>query len=64
MSGEPVLRKTIVKAVISKRIVSSLKHKEYLRIKAGVVAEGLSQHLWHAERVFPCHWFDRTGFAS
>lgn len=37
-SGESTARKT-VKAVLSKRIVSSLKHREYVRVKVGKVGD-------------------------
>ncbi len=39
--GERVKREKYVEAVLSKRIVSALKHKEYVRIKLGRVGEHL-----------------------
>lgn len=39
--GEKVKREKTVEAVLSKRIVSALKHKEYVRIKLGRVGERL-----------------------
>lgn len=41
MTGENRNKKNIVEAVIAKRIVSSLKHKEYIRVKVGQVGNRL-----------------------
>lgn len=41
MSGKKAYGKKTVKAVLSKRIVSSLKHEEYVRVKVGKVGEKL-----------------------
>ncbi|MEG3028907.1 MAG: molybdopterin biosynthesis protein [Oscillospiraceae bacterium] len=41
MTGETSKSKTVVDAVISKRLVSSLKHKEYVRVKVGKVGDKL-----------------------
>jgi putative molybdopterin biosynthesis protein len=38
MSGETKIHRQVMQAVIARRIVSSLKYKEFIRIKAGVVA--------------------------
>ena len=38
MSGETQINRQVMQAVIARRIVSSLKYKEFIRIKAGMVA--------------------------
>ena len=39
MSGRKTFSRNTVKAVLSKRLVSSLKHKEYVRMRAGKVGD-------------------------
>ncbi|MGI6737493.1 MAG: molybdopterin biosynthesis protein [Anaerovoracaceae bacterium] len=39
LSGDDVRRGAVVDAVISRRLVSSLKHREYVRVKVGRVGE-------------------------
>lgn len=39
MSGRKLIKRNIVKATLSKRLVSSLKHKEYVRVRVGRVGE-------------------------
>lgn len=39
MSGRKLIKRNIVKATLSKRLVSSLKHKEYVRVRVGKVGE-------------------------
>ena len=41
MNGEMQAKNNTVKAVVSKRLVSSLKHKEYVRVKVGKVEDKL-----------------------
>lgn len=41
MNGEMQTKNNTVKAVVSKRLVSSLKHKEYVRVKVGKVEDKL-----------------------
>ena len=41
MNGEMQAKSNMVKAVVSKRLVSSLKHKEYVRVKVGKVEDKL-----------------------
>ncbi len=41
MNGEMQTKSNMVKAVVSKRLVSSLKHKEYVRVKVGKVEDKL-----------------------
>ncbi|SEW39437.1 molybdopterin biosynthesis protein [[Clostridium] fimetarium] len=41
MTGEPTSDNNVVDAVISKRMISSLKHKEYVRVKVGQVGDKL-----------------------
>ncbi|MBE6888211.1 MAG: molybdopterin biosynthesis protein [Ruminococcaceae bacterium] len=41
MNGEMQAKNNMVKAVVSKRLVSSLKHKEYVRVKVGKVENKL-----------------------
>lgn len=41
MSGRKTYARKTVKAVLSKRLVSSLKHKEYVRVRVGKVGERL-----------------------
>ena len=41
MNGEMQAKNNIVEAVVSKRLVSSLKHKEYVRVKVGKVEDKL-----------------------
>ena len=41
MNGEMQSKSNMVKAVVSKRLVSSLKHKEYVRVKVGKVEDKL-----------------------
>lgn len=41
MNGQTKVKANTVKAVISKRLVSSLKHKEYVRVKVGKVGDKL-----------------------
>lgn len=41
MNGEMQEKTNMVKAVVSKRLVSSLKHKEYVRVKVGKVEDKL-----------------------
>ena len=41
MNGEMQSKNNMVKAVVSKRLVSSLKHKEYVRVKVGKVEDKL-----------------------
>ena len=41
MNGETEAKNNTVQAVISKRLVSSLKHKEYVRVKVGKVQDKL-----------------------
>lgn len=40
-TGESIYENNVVEAVISKRMVSSLKHKEYVRVKVGKVGDKL-----------------------
>ncbi|MDO5135947.1 MAG: molybdopterin biosynthesis protein [Eubacteriales bacterium] len=39
LTGAPVSKNAMVPAVISRRLVSSLKHREYVRVKVGQVGE-------------------------
>ncbi|HEX3022433.1 MAG TPA: molybdopterin biosynthesis protein [Lachnospiraceae bacterium] len=41
LTGESMYDKNVVDAVISKRLISSLKHKEYVRVKVGMVGDKL-----------------------
>ncbi|MBQ7283795.1 MAG: molybdopterin biosynthesis protein [Oscillospiraceae bacterium] len=41
MNGEMQAKNNMVQAVVSKRLVSSLKHKEYVRVKVGKVEDKL-----------------------
>ena len=41
MNGEMQAKNNMVEAVVSKRLVSSLKHKEYVRVKVGKVEDKL-----------------------
>ena len=41
MNGEMQAKSNMVEAVVSKRLVSSLKHKEYVRVKVGKVEDKL-----------------------
>jgi putative molybdopterin biosynthesis protein len=41
LTGETHYEKNVVEAVLSKRMVSSLKHKEYVRVKVGQVGDKL-----------------------
>ena len=41
MNGEMQVKNNMVQAVVSKRLVSSLKHKEYVRVKVGKVEDKL-----------------------
>ncbi|WP_331654417.1 molybdopterin biosynthesis protein [Aminipila sp.] len=40
-TGESIYENDVVEAIISKRMVSSLKHKEYVRVKVGKVGDKL-----------------------
>lgn len=40
-TGETINESNVVEAVLSKRMISSLKHKEYVRVKVGQVGEKL-----------------------
>ncbi len=54
--------KNTTEAVLSRRIVSSLKHTEYVRIKLGMVEDKLIATPLSREQELQCPWSEQTGY--